>query len=132
MVQNLDKYLLAGIILFIDQFTKTLVKTTTRNYGAAFSIFKGGKALFIVVSVIVAIICIYYLNQKVRSKYRDLLYFGLSFILAGSLGNLIDRVVFGYVRDFIDFWVWPSFNIADAFNVIGYVLMVIFFIKKKP
>ena len=131
MVQNLDKYLLAGIIIFLDQFTKALIPGT-RNYGAAFGILKGGRILFILVSLVVAIICIYYLNQKIRSRYKRVLHFGLTFVLAGSIGNLIDRVVLGYVRDFVTLWVWPSFNIADTFNVVGYILIVIFFLKKKP
>lgn len=131
MVQNLEKYLLAGIIVFIDQFTKTFVDGI-RNYGAAFGILQGGKFLFVAVSIAVILLCIYFLNKDVKSKYKQLLYFGLSFILAGSFGNLIDRVVYGYVRDFISFWIWPSFNIADSFSVIGFILIVIFiFIKKS-
>ena len=45
--------------------------------------------------------------------------------MAGTIGNLIDRIVFGYVRDFISISIWPSFNLADIFNVIGVILILI-------
>jgi signal peptidase II len=60
----------------------------------------------------------------------------LSLILAGALGNLIDRVFRGYVIDFLDFyagkWHWPFFNVADSSITIGAALLLVFFIRRKP
>jgi signal peptidase II len=60
----------------------------------------------------------------------------LSLILAGALGNLLDRVFRGYVIDFLDFyvsrWHWPFFNIADSCITIGGLLLLFFFLKRKP
>jgi len=60
----------------------------------------------------------------------------LTLILAGALGNLIDRVFRGYVIDFLDFyagkWHWPFFNGADSSITVGAALLLIFFVKRKP
>ena len=57
--------------------------------------------------------------------------FGISFLLGGIIGNLIDRIFRGYVIDFIDFKLWPVFNIADIFVVIGIILVIWYFIKNS-
>ena len=53
-----------------------------------------------------------------------------SFLIAGIIGNSIDRIILGYVRDFIDLGFWPVFNLADSFNVIG-VLILMWIILKE-
>jgi signal peptidase II len=58
---------------------------------------------------------------------KDLI--SLGFLLGGTIGNLIDRLLYGYVIDFIDFKIWPSFNIADTFNTIAVFLLIIYFVK---
>ncbi|MDO9573693.1 MAG: signal peptidase II, partial [Candidatus Contubernalis sp.] len=55
---------------------------------------------------------------------KNLMKFGLTLIIAGALGNLIDRVRFGYVIDFLDFGFWPVFNIADMALVVGAVFFI--------
>ena len=89
-------------------------------YLAAFGILKNQTNLFIFTSIF-AIILIF-LNLK---KYKRLSIYtiSLSFILAGALGNLIDRLSLGYVIDFIDFRIWPVFNIADSAITIGAILL---------
>jgi len=57
--------------------------------------------------------------------------FGLILIIAGALGNLIDRLKFGYVTDFLDFRIWPVFNIGDSCVCIGVIFLIIYFIKKE-
>ena len=66
-------------------------------------------------------------KNKLTSKLLDL---GLSFVLGGAVGNMIDRVILGYVVDFIDFRIinFPVFNVADIFVVIGAIILVIFYI----
>lgn len=105
------------------------------NTGAAWGIFSGKTASLIIVSlVMVAALLIY--NHFVKNKsYFYCLAFG--FVLGGALGNLFDRVVFQYVRDFIflDFWPsFPIFNLADTFLCIGAVMLgihILFISEKK-
>jgi signal peptidase II len=117
------------LILFFDQSTKFFVTqslglhesipvlhnifsiTLIHNRGAAFGILKNQFHLFVLVSII-AIVMIYFILKRHRSN--RLYTFSLSLILAGALGNLIDRVLLGYVIDFLDFHIWPVFNIADS------------------
>lgn len=97
-----------------------------KNSGALFGLFKGYNIIFILLSIIVLIIIIYMLNEF---GYN----FGFAVIFAGILGNFIDRIYFGYVRDFIDFNFWPVFNLADVFLVGGvlYLIYYLYFNKFK-
>lgn len=101
-----------------------------RNKGAAFGMFKSfGNEGFIIISVF-AIIVIGYMFVRGR---EDKL--GLSLILGGAIGNLIDRLFYGSVRDFIDVFAgrfhWPAFNIADSALTIGIGLIFIKLLLKK-
>jgi signal peptidase II len=131
-------FIIVTIILSVDQLTKFLVTknllyhqsipvlkgvfhlTLTHNQGAAFGILKNQTPLFIFTSIL-AIILIF-LNLK-HNKNRKSYNIFLSLILAGALGNLVDRVFFGYVIDFLDFRIWPVFNIADSAISIGAILL---------
>lgn len=124
-------FLTAFLIITLDQVTKYLFTNVnygifryTENTGAAFSLFQGYALTLGLISLIVTGLILYY--YKKYPKY----WLSLSFVLGGTIGNLIDRVFFGYVRDFIDFRIWPVFNIADSFNVIG-VFLLIYFMNKK-
>ena len=126
------------LILSLDQLTKLLVTkslsfnqsipllkgvlhlTLIHNRGAAFGILKNQVPLFIVTSIF-AIILIY-LNLKDKNQGK-LYSVSLSLILAGALGNLIDRIFRGYVIDFLDFRIWPVFNVADSAITIGVILL---------
>ncbi|MCD4666480.1 signal peptidase II [archaeon] len=111
------------ILTLLDQITKHFFVNVI-NYGAAFGILQGYTWLFILVSFIVIFVCVkYYKVKELRLS--------LTFILAGTIGNLIDRVFFGYVRDFIDFKIWPVFNLADTYNIIGLILLAYILFKKK-
>lgn len=104
--------------------------TLVHNRGAAFGILKNQALLFIFTSV-VAIVLIYF-NLKQNKKQPFSLYrLGLILIFAGALGNLIDRLFLGYVIDFLDFRIWPVFNIADSSITIGAVLLG-YCIVKEP
>ena len=114
--------LLIILLIILDQLTKYLFPYTI-NYGAAFGILRGYTTFLIIISLIVVLICFYYFREK---KLR----IGLSFILAGTISNLIDRIFLGYVRDFIDLKIWPVFNLADSFNFIGVILIAYIVLKK--
>lgn len=128
----------ASFILLLDQLTKFLVIrnlnlhesipvfkgvisiTLVHNRGAAFGIFKDKFYFFVVISVI-TIIAIYFILRK--NKGNKLFSFSLSMILGGALGNLIDRVFSGHVIDFLDFHIWPVFNIADSAITLGTIIL---------
>lgn len=128
--------LIVIIILALDQSSKFLATknlllnhpipvikgivylTLVQNRGAAFGILKGQIFFFIFIALIVLVLI--FLNFKNnRHKQSSLYLVSLSLIFAGGLGNLIDRIFFGYVIDFIDFRIWPVFNIADSAITIG-------------
>jgi len=102
--------------------------TLVHNRGAAFGILKNQLPLFIVTSLFAVILIAFSLKEKKGS----LLYCtALSLILAGALGNLIDRLTLGYVVDFLDFRIWPVFNVADSAITIGAVLLALSILKTK-
>ena len=101
-----------------------------RNYGAAFNIFSGSRLFLSLISIISTIILSYFIfisENKLINKY------GLSFILSGSLGNGIDRILNGYVIDFIKikFIDFPVFNIADIVINIGVLILILSYFRYK-
>lgn len=98
--------------------------TLVYNRGAAFGILKNQLVLFIVTSVF-AIGLIWTNLKKDRTPHKITLEkIALNAILAGAVGNLIDRLLYGYVVDFLDFRIWPVFNIADSAITVGAILLV--------
>lgn len=154
------KYILflfpVGVILLLDQITKSFVMlnmtlgdsitvidgffniTYIRNPGAAFGFLADSspafRSIFFIGIAIMAIIMILYLVKKISDE-KLLLSFCLSLILSGAVGNLIDRVRFGEVIDFLDFYLfsyhWPAFNIADSAITVGAIILVLEMVKKK-
>lgn len=113
---GIDKTFISGFIKFLY----------TENTGGAWGIFAGSQlALIIISSVAIFLIILYIIFSKAKSK---LLYASLAFILAGAVGNLFDRIAFGYVRDFIkfEFMAFPIFNVADIALTVGVVLLFIY------
>ena len=93
--------------------------TYTENTGAAWSIFSGQRILLILLSLI-AFVLLYQMYPKCKKKYEKFFYI---ILCSGILGNLIDRVIFGYVKDFLSFQIfgyqYPIFNLADIMIVVG-------------
>lgn len=138
-------YIIAGLVIAIDQFTKWLVVhkmeiyeqipiindffylTSHRNPGAAWGILQNQMIFFYIVTVIVLAGVIYYLHTYARGNRK--LSIGLSLILGGAIGNFIDRLFHKEVVDFLDFIIfkydYPIFNIADSALVIGVILVII-------
>ena len=95
--------------------------TFVLNNGTAFGLLRGQNAALALLSILAITLIIFYLL-----KHKDLslvVSLALGLILGGALGNLFDRVRFGYVIDFLDFRVWPVFNIADSAITIGAVIL---------
>ncbi len=119
-------FVIALILVLLDQLVKNIATrccSFEKNYGMAFGILNGKIWLIILLSFFAIGFLVYYFN-KIK-KYGV---YGLSFVLGGITGNLIDRMVYGYVIDYISIWIWPAFNLADVFNVLG-VIVLIFYLK---
>lgn len=144
---------IAGLIVAIDQFTKHLTTeylsynalkpvfpgfdlTLRHNTGAAFNFLAdeaGWQRWFFVLLALLISICILVWLRKLNTKQK-LEGIGLALILGGALGNLIDRLMFGYVVDFILLyykeWQWPAFNVADSAITVGVVFFMIGLFQK--
>jgi len=125
-------------VIFLDQLTKFLAASflqlntpviliknflnlsLVHNRGAAFGILKNQLFVFVTISLLAITLIIYHLKDKKKSLLSSI---SLSLILAGAAGNLIDRLRFGFVIDFLDFRVWPVFNLADSAITIGVILL---------
>jgi signal peptidase II len=136
------------VVLILDQCTKLLANTLLAahqsvellpflalrkayNYGAAFSFLGDASGwqrwFFIVLALVVIVILVAWLRRLPAGDTRTRL--ALVLILGGAAGNVIDRLVYGYVIDFIDVfygsWHWPTFNIADSAISIGAFLLLL-------
>jgi len=158
MKQRSIYLVIIAVFLAVDQITKAAifrsinpysVRTVipdffnlvhVRNKGAIFGLFSNADSAFIFVLLTVfslaalGLVVYYFIKTPVSEKLMNV---SLSFILAGALGNQIDRIMRGYVIDFLDFkfwgWHWPSFNVADSCISTGAVLLIfLFFFKRGP
>lgn len=132
-IDLITKYLFSDI-----SYTKIIphiiaFQTNGGNSGAAFGLFSSNTAFLIIISIIIITILLFIDSRlQITSKVYSI---GLGLILAGGLGNFIDRIGLGYVRDFImfDFWrSFPIFNFADCCIVIGVVLVCVYLLFLSP
>ena len=138
---------LSIFIILIDQFTKFLIFINheiyinkdfllfrldfVKNYGAAFNIFSGSRIFLSFISIIFSILLIYLILNKNTFKLIDL--YTYSFILGGTIGNGIDRILKGFVIDFINLNLinFPVFNIADISINIGFIFLLYSIFKNR-
>jgi len=148
--------LLVAATLLLDRWTKLLIQkrfdlnesipvidgffniTYVRNTGVAFGIFSSisSPAKSVLLSVFTAFAAVVVVTYSVRSPARNrLLQVALGLILGGALGNLYDRLAYGYVVDFLEFYAgsyhWPSFNVADSAISAGVGLLAIEIIRSE-
>ena len=106
--------------------------THTKNIGAAWSILSGNRILLILIAISVLFLILYYISKDKKITLIESITYG--FIISGIIGNLIDRIYFGYVIDFLDFYIFkydfPIFNIADTLIVLGAVIYVVSGLKR--
>lgn len=146
---------IAVVVLVFDQLTKFMVAdyltkhgeihlapflnfVLVHNTGAAFG-FLGGAGgwqnIFFIIVAVVASIFILWLTWRLDSKDK-LLAVALMLVLGGALGNLTDRLIHGYVIDFVDVYYqnrhWPAFNVADSAITIGAVLLLLDTLNRSP
>ncbi len=100
-----------------------LYLTHVRNTGAAFGLF-GGNALLLAIISMALFVALFFWREHLRSL-GTWGYLALALILGGALGNMYDRLAYGYVIDFIDLRIWPVFNLADSAVVVGALLLVV-------
>lgn len=118
--------LIVILVIIVDQISKYFAEDVVKNYGASFGLLAGYNWLLILISFFVIGLIVYY-----KDRVKDYGLIGLSIFMGGVIGNLIDRLVFGYVRDFLSFLFWPAFNVADVCNVAGVVILFVYFLKKR-
>ncbi len=143
-------YIISLVLVIIDQFIKLVVSYNmplnepsvlikgflsidlVHNTGAAFSILQGGRVFLISIGIVViALLTLYIKNSEYVDTKKTIVY-GL--LLGGIIGNLIDRIVHGYVIDYISFTIinynFPVFNFADICIVVAVVFALIFTIRE--
>lgn len=135
-IDQISKLLVVNLLTKTDSIT--IIKnffylTYINNDGAAFSILVGKRIFLILIAVSVIVMLIRYIKKNNIQNKLELV--SISLIIGGSLGNLMDRVVRGYVIDFLDFKIFnynfPIFNLADTFIVIGVILLLLKEIRKE-
>ncbi len=137
-------FLIAGIIVALDQWTKYLVRTQIpyggiwspwpwltpfarivhwNNTGAAFGMLQGYGIVFTVLAIIVSLVIIYYYPRVSTEDWP--LRFAMCLQLGGALGNLVDRITVGQVTDFVSVGTFAVFNIADASITVGVIVLLL-------
>jgi signal peptidase II len=139
---------LSVLVLVVDQATKRVVDTTMqlhqtiellpffqltymRNQGAAFSFLAGAggwqRWFFVGLASLASVFIYFWVRKLDRSQRQEAIAWAL--VLGGALGNLIDRILYGYVIDFLDVyygdWHWPAFNVADSAITLGVALLLL-------
>ena len=150
---NLTLSFLFLTLVILDQITKALVinffnlydsvallpminLTFVVNYGFAFGLLNNPSLNQILVSLVILAIIVYFLYLLIKTQDK-IFQLTLTLILAGALGNFVDRIFRGFVIDFIDIYIgkyhWPAFNIADSCITVGFVVLMIniLFLNKK-
>ena len=137
----------ALLVALLDQLTKFIIinnlklgsttpiinnifhLTYVTNTGSAFGLFKNLNWFFMLFSILVIIAIFYYLRKKIDEKEK-FLQLAVGLLLGGTIGNMTDRILYGAVIDFLDFRIWPVFNVADSAITISVVLLIILLWKK--
>ena len=127
------------IVLILDQLSKYIIEinlykksidiienvfsiTYVENYGAAWGILSNNNWIILILTPLLIGLIVWYLYKISKNKFE---YIAGGLIIGGAIGNYIDRIVRGYVVDFIDFIIWPVFNIADIAVVVGVGLVIL-------
>ena len=109
----MERLLPLGSVRVLPFFRFTYIE----NSGAAWGMFRGGNKFLILVAVVLLVVLL-----RLRRRWPESnrwAHYGLALVAGGALGNLYDRIVLGFVVDFLDFLVWPVFNVADSCITVG-------------
>ena len=134
---------IAACVIALDQLTKYLVRSGmqpgdsipvlgnwfrilyVRNTGTAFSMFAGNRWITVVLTTVLIIACLVYVVREARTGSKPVSIL-LTFVIAGGVSNLIDRLVLGYVTDMISCWSFAVFNVADIAVTCGCALTILY------
>jgi signal peptidase II len=137
--------MIAVVVIALDQITKYLVRANmqpgdsipvigswlrilyVRNTGTAFSMFEGNKWVTVVFTTVLIIACLIYVIHEARSGSKVISIL-LTFVIAGGVSNMIDRLTLGYVTDMISCGRFAVFNVADIFVTCGCALTILYLI----
>lgn len=139
--------LIAAALLALDQFTKYLVTLRLKgqpafvlidgvlelqyfeNTGIAFSLFQNRKSFILITGFLVLAVILFFLFRIPRQKKFRIVHVLMSVLIAGALGNIVDRIRFDYVVDFISFVLihYPIFNVADCYIVVSAIVLFLLF-----
>ncbi len=135
-----NKWLIGGVsvlVIIVDQLTKWLIRqsvtqpipltrfleiTNIQNTGIGFGLLQGYGWILTIVIVLIVGVLLWYYPRVPQELLPQITY---AFIIGGAVGNLIDRLVFGKVTDFISFSFWPAFNVADTAITLGVIGLLI-------
>lgn len=149
------KYLwLSLIVIVVDQISKTVMVncldlydrvavlpffnlTLAHNTGAAFSFLAGAggwqRWFFVLLAVVISSVLVIWMKRLAQTAKLEAI--SLALIIGGAIGNVIDRLIYGHVIDYLDFYMgnyhWPAFNIADSAICVGAVLLIIDSFRKS-
>ncbi len=131
LIDQLIKYLAVSNLTFHQPIT--IIKnffyiTLATNTGIGFGLLKNTNALLIFLTIMILGGVLYLWEHLPKARNAQL---SISLILAGAFSNLLDRIFRGHIIDFIDFRIWPIFNIADACITIGVIYLIFYYLKKK-
>ena len=149
-MKNKIIFLVSIIVFIVDIISKILVSnfmledqsikiinnflyfTYAKNTGIAFSFLEGNMLFIISMTLIIVVLLIKYVQNK-KLDLKEKISYGL--VLGGAIGNLFDRIVYGYVIDFIDVYIfgydYPIFNVADSCVVVGIILILLLSFKSE-
>lgn len=141
------EYVMMALLVVIDQWSKIWIQNTpsmhghvevipnflyityVKNTGAAWSILEGKQMFLVIISVLEIILLVYFM-LKFKKKNETIAKWSIVLMIAGAIGNLIDRMMLGYVRDFVSTYpfgyAFPVFNIADVCLTVGVILLAIY------
>ncbi|MBW2983931.1 signal peptidase II [Candidatus Woesearchaeota archaeon] len=146
MKKNQLFWLVVLIVLILDQLIKLIIKTKLivnqsvpviknifhityiQNTGAGFGILKGQQTALIWFAVFIIGVILYNYDKIPKDWLGNS---SIALILAGAIGNLIDRLFLRYVIDFLDFRIWPAFNIADSALTLGVIGFIIYSFRQE-
>ena len=138
-------FLIAAGVLVFDQVTKYLIRadfalyesrpvienifhfTYIENPGAAFGMLADKRWFFLIATSLIIIFIIYFMTVMEKEEPKANIF--LAMAVGGAVGNFIDRAMKGTVTDFFDFRIWPVFNIADSFIVVGMIVAAYYVLK---
>jgi signal peptidase II len=141
--ERVQLFLVAAIVVALDQLTKRIIITNflpgesrfaiphflrwtyEQNQHGAFGLFGSSPVLLIGMALVVLLI--FWFSFREQARHSTLVRIAFGMIMGGAIGNIIDRLQFRYVVDFIDFYrIWPNiFNVADACITVGVVLLIL-------